>query len=253
MSRIDPTRWMRHFGESRREVRMRRAGMTPAATTPPACGCRCDRGGSGMPRRARSLATAGMLAAIALAMTAPACRQDMYNQAKATPLTESVFFGDGRSARGPVPGTVARGQLAEDRVLATGIGPDGRFVGRIPVSVDRALLLRGRERYDIFCAPCHDRTGSGDEPDPRPGPVGHRRLRPGAPARTPRAALGAELPGPGRDRVGGQALGHYAAAVRARRARSGDGPLSGGDVHGTMRAARPQTANAMAPGREPGR
>ena len=45
-----------------------------------------------MPRRARSLATAGMLAAIALAMTAPACRQDMYNQAKATPLTESVFF-----------------------------------------------------------------------------------------------------------------------------------------------------------------
>jgi mono/diheme cytochrome c family protein len=85
----------------------------------------------------------------------------MYNQPKATPLGESDFFGDGRSARGPVPGTVARGQLAEDRAYAAGIGPDGKFVGRIPVPVDRALLMRGRERFDIFCAPCHDRTGSG--------------------------------------------------------------------------------------------
>ena len=107
---------------------------------------------------ARSLAA---LAALGLAATGSACRQDMYNQPKATPLAESDFFRDGRSARPPVPGTVARGQLAGDRVLATGIGPDGKFVGRIPVPIDRSLLYRGRERFNIFCSPCHDRTGSG--------------------------------------------------------------------------------------------
>src|SRR5262249_25672907 len=111
-------------------------------------------------RGRRIWALAG-LAALALAATASGCRQDMYNQPKATPLAESDFFRDGRSARAPVPGTVARGQLAADRVLATGIGPDGKFVGRIPVPVDRALLFRGQERFNIFCSPCHDRTGSG--------------------------------------------------------------------------------------------
>jgi len=109
----------------------------------------------------RPRALAGLAALALAAASASACRQDMYDQPKATPLVESDFFHDGKSARPPVPGTVARGQLREDRVLETGIGPDGKFVGRIPVSVDRALLLRGRERFDIFCAPCHDRTGSG--------------------------------------------------------------------------------------------
>jgi len=107
---------------------------------------------------ARGARLLGVLIGIA---AAAGCRQDMYNQPKATPLVESDFFGDGRSARGPVPGTVARGQLAEDRAYAEGIGPDGKFVGHIPVPVDRALLMRGRERFDIFCSPCHDRTGSG--------------------------------------------------------------------------------------------
>jgi hypothetical protein len=109
----------------------------------------------------RTDARLAAFAALALAATASACRQDMYNQPKATPLAESDFFRDGRSARVPVPGTVARGQLAGDRVLATGIGPDGKFVGRIPVPVDRVLLFRGRERFNIFCSPCHDRTGAG--------------------------------------------------------------------------------------------
>jgi len=120
--------------------------------------------GPGKALSARAAQTARALAAVAalaLAATASACRQDMFDQPKATPLVESDFFRDGRSARAPVPGTVARGQLAADRVLATGIGPDGKFVGRIPVPVDRALLFRGQERFNIFCSPCHDRTGAG--------------------------------------------------------------------------------------------
>jgi len=49
-----------------------------------------------------------------------ACRQDMHDQPKYVPLRESTFFADSRSARAPVPGTVARGQLHEDTLLYTG-------------------------------------------------------------------------------------------------------------------------------------
>jgi len=100
-------------------------------------------------------------AAIALILAAAACRQDMFNQPKAKPLASSEFFGDGMSARPPVEGTVARGELRADRVYYTGIGPDGKFVTTLPLHLTRSLLQRGRERFDIFCAPCHGRVGDG--------------------------------------------------------------------------------------------
>jgi cbb3-type cytochrome c oxidase subunit III len=100
------------------------------------------------------------VAAVALLLGA-ACRQDMFNQPKARTYRAGEFFDDGASARVPVPGTVARGQLRADPVLHTGVGPDGRFVARLPLPLDRALLLRGRERFEIFCSPCHGRTGDG--------------------------------------------------------------------------------------------
>ena len=101
------------------------------------------------------------LGALALLAGAAACRQDMHNQPRYKPLAESDFFADGKSAR-PLPaGTVARGLLHEDRVLATGVGPDGVFVREIPVPVDRALLDRGRDRFNVFCSPCHGQTGGG--------------------------------------------------------------------------------------------
>jgi len=88
------------------------------------------------------------------------CRQDMHNQPKYTPLRSSDFFPDGRSARAPVPGTVARGQLREDTLFYTGkVG--GQFAVQFPMPVTRALLARGQERYNIYCAPCHAPTGSG--------------------------------------------------------------------------------------------
>jgi mono/diheme cytochrome c family protein len=97
----------------------------------------------------------------ALALLAPACRQDMHDAPKYEPLEASAFFPDGRASRHPVEGTVARGQLARDPALLTGIGADGNPVSRIPLTVDRALLERGRERFDIFCSPCHGRLGDG--------------------------------------------------------------------------------------------
>lgn len=106
----------------------------------------------------RALFVAG---APALALLLGGCRNDMHHQAKIKPFRESRFFSDGASAR-PLPdGTVARGFLRGDAALSRGQGPDGKFVEKIPVPLTRALLLRGQERFDIFCSPCHGRTGQG--------------------------------------------------------------------------------------------
>jgi len=84
----------------------------------------------------------------------------MANQPKYQPLQASSFFADGRSAR-PLPaGTVARGHLNEDSALSTGKA-NGEFVGMLPVPLTRGLLERGRQRYDIYCSPCHGKTGDG--------------------------------------------------------------------------------------------
>jgi hypothetical protein len=88
------------------------------------------------------------------------CRQDMHDQPRYEPLEASSFFADGRASRPLVPGTVARGQLRTDTHFYLG-KVDGRLVETLPVPVTRPLLERGRERYDIYCAPCHDRLGSG--------------------------------------------------------------------------------------------
>jgi hypothetical protein len=85
----------------------------------------------------------------------------MFNQPKYAPYGSSAFFYDGKAMRAPVPGTIARGHLAGDRALQTGTNPDGSPVASSPVAVDDALLARGRDRYDIYCRPCHDERGEG--------------------------------------------------------------------------------------------
>lgn len=105
-----------------------------------------------------------LLAAVAalLAVAAAGCRQDMHDAPKIEPLEASTFFADGQGAR-PIPeGTVARGQLREDSHFFTGRDDSGALVTTFPMPVDRALLLRGQARYEIFCSPCHDSTGSGN-------------------------------------------------------------------------------------------
>lgn len=102
-----------------------------------------------------------LLGASALLLTLAACRQDMHDQPKYTPLRSTPFFGDVRSARPLIAGTVAQGQLHEDPFLETGkIGNADATV--FPFPVDAAVMARGRERFEIFCTPCHGRTGTGD-------------------------------------------------------------------------------------------
>ncbi len=84
----------------------------------------------------------------------------MHVQPKYKPLDPSNFFPDGRSERPPVPGTVARGHLDIDELRYTG-KVNGVPADEFPFPITRQDLERGRERYNIYCSPCHDYTGSG--------------------------------------------------------------------------------------------
>ena len=100
-------------------------------------------------------------ALVALIAFTAGCRQDMHEQPYYRPLAKSDFFADDRSARLPVEGTVARGDLHQDTYLYTGrIGSNDGDYMPFPVTAD--VLARGRERYNIICAPCHGRVGDGN-------------------------------------------------------------------------------------------
>ena len=125
-----------------------------------------------------------LAAGLFIALLAGCDRLDMYDQPRYKPLAASDFFSDGLSARPLEPGTISRGALHEDDAFYTG-KEEGRLVSEIPtaalkavfersggrsgesfdeagdVEQRRALLARGRERYDIFCSVCHGRTGDG--------------------------------------------------------------------------------------------
>lgn len=88
------------------------------------------------------------------------CRQEMYDQPKYKPLAESKFFADRRASRQLPEGTVARGWLRANQKLYE--GKEGiQLVSTLPMPLTAGLLARGRERFNIYCSPCHDRTGSG--------------------------------------------------------------------------------------------
>ena len=90
-----------------------------------------------------------------------ACRQQMAEQPRYKPLSESSFFADHRSAR-PLPmGVVARGFLNDDEHLYTG-RLNGQLAAAFPFPITREVLDRGRDRYNIFCTPCHDHLGTGN-------------------------------------------------------------------------------------------
>lgn len=85
---------------------------------------------------------------------------NMDNQPKYRPQAASAFFYDGATMRQPVAGTVARGELHQDTARYTGRDENGELVASIPADVD-IDLVRGQERYDIYCAPCHHQRGNG--------------------------------------------------------------------------------------------
>ena len=84
----------------------------------------------------------------------------MHVQPRYNPLDGSQFFDDGRSARPEVPGTVARGHLRIDKHFYDG-KVDGKEAETFPFPITRAVLERGRERYNVYCSPCHGLTGEG--------------------------------------------------------------------------------------------
>jgi mono/diheme cytochrome c family protein len=126
----------------------------------------------------------------ALLAAAIGCRQEMYNQPRYKPLERSSFYADGRSSRPLVEGTVARGMLDSATVPLPPASAPGAaaLVTAPPMPLTSGLLFRGQQRYEIFCTPCHDRTGGGQgmvvrrgyRPPPslhvdrlREAPVGH--------------------------------------------------------------------------------
>jgi mono/diheme cytochrome c family protein len=125
---------------------------------------------------------------LAAGLLAAGCRQDMHDQPRFKPYAKSDFFADKRSARPLVDGTIARGHLREDAVLYTGKAA-GKPADAFPFPVTADVMARGRERFDIFCSPCHGRTGTGDGMIVRRGyrkpPSFHEdRLRQAAPGYT---------------------------------------------------------------------
>ena len=85
----------------------------------------------------------------------------MHDAPRYDPLEASAVFPKGSSAQPLVAGTVARGQLNEDEHLHTGkVG--GEIAATFPFPITRADLDRGEDRYNIYCAPCHSRTGDGN-------------------------------------------------------------------------------------------
>jgi mono/diheme cytochrome c family protein len=109
-------------------------------------------------RHFRQIFVVALLAAVGLVS---GCRLDMHEQPRLNPLAKSDFFPDQRGARPLVEGTVARGDLRADTYFYTGkVGSDpGDYM---PFPVTKEVLERGRERFNIYCAPCHSPLGDGN-------------------------------------------------------------------------------------------
>ena len=104
----------------------------------------------------RSIVALGLLA-----LGLGGCRQDMYNQPKAKTYSASDFFADRANAR-PIPKyTIQYHDDGEDAALSTGV-VDGKLVARLPVPLSAELLRRGQDRYQVYCAVCHGKTGEGN-------------------------------------------------------------------------------------------
>lgn len=106
-----------------------------------------------------------------LVLSGAACRQDMHDQPKIKAYREAEFFPDSRGGRSIPEGTIPRGFLQDDEHLYTG-KVNGQFTDEFPFQVTRDVLERGRDRFAIYCTPCHGQTGMGN------GMVVQRGFRP---------------------------------------------------------------------------
>ncbi len=112
------------------------------------------------------------------------CRYDMQDQPKYKPYKPSEFFSDGKVMRDLPDGTVARGQLNENKALYTGkkenadpnvavetttdaagntiVSSFPNDIEELPLPLTKELLERGEDRYRVFCIVCHGPVGKGD-------------------------------------------------------------------------------------------
>lgn len=107
----------------------------------------------------RSSAHVVVMAATCVALAG--CRQDMHDAPSYDPLQATTFFANGAASRTLVPNTVARGHLRADELLYTG-KINGQVANEFPMPVTKQVLDRGEERFNVYCAPCHGRTGEGN-------------------------------------------------------------------------------------------
>jgi mono/diheme cytochrome c family protein len=126
------------------------------------------------------------LAACCIALLA-ACGENMRDNSRLQPYEPNAFYAGGQSERQVISGTVALGMLHTDDPLYTGRVGD-QLATTFPITITRAVLARGQERFNIYCAPCHGLLGDGQgmivargfSPPPtfhqqrlRDAPVGH--------------------------------------------------------------------------------
>jgi mono/diheme cytochrome c family protein len=102
-----------------------------------------------------------LLALVVLSTALTACRQDMHDAPSYDPLQEAKFFNNGAASRMLVANTVARGQLREDEHFYTG-KVNGEPATEFPMPITPEIMARGQERFNVFCSPCHGRTGLGN-------------------------------------------------------------------------------------------
>jgi mono/diheme cytochrome c family protein len=88
------------------------------------------------------------------------CTQQMADQPRYDPLQASDFFPNGSSAR-PLPDGVIPHDYPKQDWRDTGM-INGKPADRFPFPIDNAVMLRGQERYNIYCSPCHDYIGTGN-------------------------------------------------------------------------------------------
>ncbi len=105
---------------------------------------------------------ARLAALLVLAVALVGCRQDLHDMPRFEPLEGSDMFANGAASRIPPAHTVARGQLNADTEKYTGANDAGEWVAELPIQATATVLERGEERYNIYCTPCHDRTGAGN-------------------------------------------------------------------------------------------
>ncbi|MCX5659448.1 MAG: cytochrome c [Planctomycetota bacterium] len=118
---------------------------------------------------------------------------DMANQPRYSTQQPSTVFADGRAMRAPVPGTVARGMLADndhyDRGFELVKAGEGEwqisYFNGLPANVklDSRMLTRGQTVFNIYCSACHGRDGYGH------GAVNERALEKQEPKWVPAANL----------------------------------------------------------------